>query len=282
MLLAVPFSTTNNQEYENQLNVTVGTFPTEIKNYGMNAVAHRGASTEAPENTLIAYKIAKELGCTEIVVHNGFIPNTSFYEGWVRNATAFWQEFFADKDDSITMMIENQCEEDSEVLKMEIDSVNDPRLKVCLDIGASTGGFTDCMLQNGAKKVYAIDESPQAIAISERNIKKHGNIDNVEMMCENELSAIEKIENFDVAILHAKNDNYNEIIDIIHEKINSKGRILILTNLLDYEVNIVNKLSDLNYNAQITQVNISKGQLLQKGIKLESQNPMTIISAKKR
>ena len=28
---------------------------------------------------------------------------------------------------------------------------------VCLDIGASTGGFTDCMLQNGAKKVYSID-----------------------------------------------------------------------------------------------------------------------------
>ncbi|MDE5995101.1 MAG: TlyA family RNA methyltransferase, partial [Oscillospiraceae bacterium] len=27
----------------------------------------------------------------------------------------------------------------------------------CMDIGASTGGFTDCMLQNGAKKVYSID-----------------------------------------------------------------------------------------------------------------------------
>ena len=32
-----------------------------------------------------------------------------------------------------------------------------PNGKVCMDIGASTGGFTDCMLQNGARKVYAVD-----------------------------------------------------------------------------------------------------------------------------
>lgn len=32
-----------------------------------------------------------------------------------------------------------------------------PQGKVCMDIGASTGGFTDCMLQNGAAKVYAVD-----------------------------------------------------------------------------------------------------------------------------
>ena len=29
--------------------------------------------------------------------------------------------------------------------------------KVCMDVGASTGGFTDCMLQNGGVKVYSID-----------------------------------------------------------------------------------------------------------------------------
>lgn len=33
----------------------------------------------------------------------------------------------------------------------------DLRDKICLDIGASTGGFTDCMLQNGAAKVFAVD-----------------------------------------------------------------------------------------------------------------------------
>lgn len=29
--------------------------------------------------------------------------------------------------------------------------------KICMDVGASTGGFTDCMLQNGAKKVFSVD-----------------------------------------------------------------------------------------------------------------------------
>jgi len=33
----------------------------------------------------------------------------------------------------------------------------DLRGKICLDVGASTGGFTDCMLQHGAAKVYAVD-----------------------------------------------------------------------------------------------------------------------------
>lgn len=40
---------------------------------------------------------------------------------------------------------------------------------VCMDIGASTGGFTDCMLQNGARKVYSIDVGHGQLAWSLRN-----------------------------------------------------------------------------------------------------------------
>ena len=41
--------------------------------------------------------------------------------------------------------------------------------KVCMDIGASTGGFTDCMLQNGADKVYAVDVGFGQLAWKLRN-----------------------------------------------------------------------------------------------------------------
>ena len=41
--------------------------------------------------------------------------------------------------------------------------------KVCMDIGASSGGFTDCMLQNGAKKVYAVDVGHGQLAWKLRN-----------------------------------------------------------------------------------------------------------------
>jgi len=43
-----------------------------------------------------------------------------------------------------------------------------PRNKVCMDVGSSTGGFTDCLLQHGATKVYAVD-----VTIAQLNWKLH-------------------------------------------------------------------------------------------------------------
>ena len=49
--------------------------------------------------------------------------------------------------------------------------------KICMDIGASTGGFTDCLLQFGAKKVYSIDVGYGQLHYSLRNNPKVINIE---------------------------------------------------------------------------------------------------------
>ncbi len=52
-----------------------------------------------------------------------------------------------------------------------------PAGKVCMDIGASTGGFTDCMLQNGAVKVYAVDVGYGQLAWSLRTDERVVNME---------------------------------------------------------------------------------------------------------
>ena len=58
----------------------------------------------------------------------------------------------------------------------------DPHGRVCLDVGASTGGFTDCLLQRGARRVYAADvgygqlawsirQDPRVVVIERCNIR---------------------------------------------------------------------------------------------------------------
>ena len=64
---------------------------------------------------------------------------------------------------------------------LEFGSI-DPHGSICLDVGCSTGGFTDCLLQRGAAKVYAVDvgygqfdwrlrQDPRIVLIERTNIR---------------------------------------------------------------------------------------------------------------
>ena len=61
--------------------------------------------------------------------------------------------------------------------------------RICADVGASTGGFTDCLLQNGAGKVYALDVGYGQLALALRNdprvvVIERTNVRNVEALAE--------------------------------------------------------------------------------------------------
>ena len=75
-----------------------------------------------------------------------------------------------------------------------------PNGKVCMDIGASTGGFTDCMLQNGAVKVYAVDVGYGQLAWSLRTDERVVNMERTNIRNVKPEDLAEQIEFFSVDV----------------------------------------------------------------------------------
>ncbi len=75
-----------------------------------------------------------------------------------------------------------------------------PSGRVCMDIGASTGGFTDCMLQNGATRVYAVDVGYGQLAWSLRCDERVVNMERTNIRYVEESALAEKIEFFSVDV----------------------------------------------------------------------------------
>lgn len=71
---------------------------------------------------------------------------------------------------------------------------------VCMDIGASTGGFTDCMLQNGAAKVYAVDVGYGQLAWKLRSDPRVVNLERTNIRYLSEESVTEPIDFFSVDV----------------------------------------------------------------------------------
>ena len=150
-----------------------------------------------------------------------------------------------------------------------------------VDCGCGTGGIT-CEFSQRAREVISIDTNPEAIEMTSRNLEKFGLGDNVTLINDNGSNALNDIEDIDIAIVGGSGRELEDILDIVHEKLNSKGRIIITAILVDTKVEAINKLKDLGYNPQIMEVNVSNGRVLDRGIMMISENPIAIITAKKR
>jgi 23S rRNA (cytidine1920-2'-O)/16S rRNA (cytidine1409-2'-O)-methyltransferase len=75
--------------------------------------------------------------------------------------------------------------------------------KVCMDVGASTGGFTDCMLQNGAVKVYSVDVGHGQLAWSLRTDGRVVNMErtNVRNVTPEDIGQLIDLASIDVAFI---------------------------------------------------------------------------------
>lgn len=99
------------------------------------------------------------------------------------------------------------------------------RGKICVDIGASTGGFTDCMLQNGAKKIYAIDVGYGQLAWKLRNDERVKNLErtNIRNVTKENFEEILEFATIDVAFI-----SLEKVLPVAKEILSESGEIVAL------------------------------------------------------
>ena len=97
--------------------------------------------------------------------------------------------------------------------------------KIVADIGASTGGFTDCSLQNGARKVYAIDVGYGQLAWSLRNDERVVNMERTNVRYLDESSLPEKIQiaTIDVAFI-----SLDKVLPAVKKLLSNDGSVIAL------------------------------------------------------
>lgn len=88
----------------------------------------------AKRRYLQAAALAKRYGAEKMVVHSGFIPLVYYPEWFAPQSAAFWREFLNDVD-GLTLCVENVMETSPDALRQIAEQVNDPRLRICFDVG---------------------------------------------------------------------------------------------------------------------------------------------------
>ncbi|MGI8470429.1 MAG: TlyA family RNA methyltransferase [Pyrinomonadaceae bacterium] len=100
-----------------------------------------------------------------------------------------------------------------------------PSKYVCLDVGASTGGFTDCLLQNGAKKVVAIDVGTNQLAWKIRNDARVEVRENVNARY---LTPKDFSEKFDLIVMDVSFISVTKILPALKNLLAENGKIIVL------------------------------------------------------
>lgn len=96
---------------------------------------------------------------------------------------------------------------------------------LCLDVGASTGGFTDCLLQNGARRVVAIDVGHNQIDYRLRNDPR---VDVREGVNARHLAPEDFGEKFDLAVMDVSFISATKVLPAVVPLLNGDGRVVVL------------------------------------------------------
>ena len=96
---------------------------------------------------------------------------------------------------------------------------------ICLDVGASTGGFTDCLLQNGARKVVAVDVGHNQIDWKLRNDAR---VDSREGVNARYLKPADFGEEFDLATIDVAFISATKILPAVVPLLSERGQIVTL------------------------------------------------------
>jgi 23S rRNA (cytidine1920-2'-O)/16S rRNA (cytidine1409-2'-O)-methyltransferase len=96
---------------------------------------------------------------------------------------------------------------------------------VCLDVGASTGGFTDCLLQNGARKVVAIDVGHNQI---DWRLRQDERVEVREGVNARYLRPDEFTETFDLAVIDVSFISVTKVLPAIVPLLTPAGRLIVL------------------------------------------------------
>jgi ftsJ-like methyltransferase len=98
--------------------------------------------------------------------------------------------------------------------------------KTVLDIGASTGGFTDCALQNGAKKVYSVDVGTNQLDWKLRNDERVVSIENMHIK-DLEPENL-KNEKMDFIVIDVSFISLTKVIPYLNKFLNTEGKVVML------------------------------------------------------